>query len=65
MIWRAIKGVNWPDGAGEARAEPGSAVPDDVVRANEWLIEQGAVEAAASEPTPAPTPTEPEEPTDG
>lgn len=65
MIWRAIKGVNWPDGAGEARAEPGSAVPDDVVRANEWLIEQGAVEVAVSEPSSTPTPTEPEEPTDG
>lgn len=65
MIWRALTGINWPDGKGEARAEPGSVVPSDVVRDNEWLIDQGAVVAVASDPAPAPTPTEPEEPTDG
>lgn len=65
MTWLARTGINWPDGKGERRAEPGDVVPDAVVRDNPWLVEQGAVEATSGvAPVVAPEP-EPEEPTDG
>ena len=65
MTWQARAGINWPDGKGERRAEPGDVVPDAVVRDNPWLLEQGAVEATSGvAPVVAPEP-EPEEPTDG
>lgn len=52
MTWRAVVGIQWPDGDGdgEARAEAGEIVPTSVVEAAPWLIEQGAVEAVEAEP---------------
>ncbi|NBV62810.1 MAG: hypothetical protein EBR73_17460, partial [Rhodobacteraceae bacterium] len=39
MTWIATVGITWDGG----RAEPGEAVPDAVVEAAPWLVEQGHV----------------------
>ncbi len=39
MTWIATVGITWNGG----RAEPGEIVPEDVVTAAPWLVEQGHV----------------------
>jgi len=44
MNWSATTGINWPDGnGGEVRVEAGGEVPDVIVSANSWLVQDGHV----------------------
>lgn len=44
--YRIVRGVNYPSGAGEKRAEPGDVVDDLPEESIGWLLDDGAIEKA-------------------
>jgi hypothetical protein len=46
VTYRVMRGITYPAGGGEKRAEPGDLVDDLPESAVEWLLADGAVEPA-------------------
>ena len=58
--WIATAGIDWDDAGKARRIEAGEPVPDRLVRAAPWVVDQGhVIEGGAGVPDPAPDP-EPE-----